>query len=155
MEYSIGTTNAEFGGLGFHIHPSFVIDSQTLMPYGFSDIKVWNRSDEKPKKDKSHKKNMLSIEQKESYKWIASSLNSKKALSSAQEIIIIQDREGDIYEQFCRVPDTRTHLLVRAKTNRILKGKGKLFEYLSEQPLQGSYQVSLEGDKRRGILHPV
>ncbi|MFT5986476.1 MAG: hypothetical protein ACI825_001981 [Planctomycetota bacterium] len=56
---SIGTTNAEFGGLGFHIHPSFVIDSETLMPYGFSDVKVWNRLHEKQKKDKSHKKNLL------------------------------------------------------------------------------------------------
>ena len=55
---SIGTTNAKFGGLGFHIHPSFVIDSQTLMPYGFSDVKVWNRSHSKPKKDKSHKKKL-------------------------------------------------------------------------------------------------
>ena len=48
---SIGMTNASFGGLGFHIHPSFVIDSQTLMPYGFSDVKIWNRSHEKPKSD--------------------------------------------------------------------------------------------------------
>lgn len=148
---SIGTTNAEFGGLGFLIHPSFVIDSQTLIPYGFSDIKVWNRSQEKPKKDKSHKKNLLPIEQKESYKWIESSLNSKKALSNAQEIIIVQDREGDIYEQFCTVPDSKTHLLIRAKSNRVLKEKISLFEHLSSQPVQGNYQVELEGDKRRNV----
>ena len=30
-------------GIGFFIHPSFVLDSETLMPYGFSDVKVWNR----------------------------------------------------------------------------------------------------------------
>lgn len=148
---SIGTTNAEYGGLGFHIHPSFVIDSETLMPYGFSDVKIWNRSHNKPKKDKSHKKNLLPIEQKESYKWIESSLKSKKVLSSAKEIIIVQDREGDIYEQFCSVPDSKTHLLVRAKTNRILDGQTKLFEHLSNQPLQGNYQVPIEGDKRRCI----
>jgi len=148
---SIGTTNAEFGGLGFHIHPSFVIDSQTLMPYGFADIKIWNRAHDKAKKDKGHNKKMLPIEEKESYKWMESSFNSKKALASAQEIIIIQDREGDIYEQFCSVPDHRTHLLVRAKTNRVLKGREKLFGHLSARPLQGTYQVHLEGDKRRGI----
>ncbi|WP_335967351.1 IS4 family transposase, partial [Galbibacter sp. PAP.153] len=148
---SIGTTNAEYGGLGFHIHPSFVIDSGTLMPYGFSDVKIWNRSHDKPKKDKGHKKNLLPIEQKESYKWIESSLKSKKVLSSAKEIIIVQDREGDIYEQFCSVPDSKTHLLVRAKTNRILDGQTKLFEHLSNQPLQGNYQVPIEGGKRRCI----
>jgi len=146
---SIGRTNAEFGGLGFHIHPSFVIDSQTLMPYGFSDVKVWNRSHDKPLKDKSHKKKLLPIEDKESYKWIESSFRSKKSLSSAKEVIIVQDREGDIYEQFCVVPDATTHLLIRAKSNRVLDEKVKLFNYLSSQPLQGTYQVHLEGDKRR------
>lgn len=148
---NIGTINAEFGGLGFLIHPSFVIDSQTLMPYGFSDIKVWNRSQEKSKKDKGHTKKLLPIEEKESYKWIESSLNTKKALACAREVIIVQDREGDIYEQFCTVPDSRTHLLVRAKTNRWVQGKEKLFGLLSSEPLQGTYRVTLEGDKRRNL----
>jgi hypothetical protein len=143
--------NGTIGSLGFLIHPSFVLDSETLMPYGFSDVKIWNRTHEEPKKDHSHQKKLLPIEEKESYKWIESSQNTKKVLENASEIIIIQDREGDIYEQFCLVPDQRTHLLIRAKTNRILQGKQKLFEYLSNQPLQGTYTVDLEGDKRRNI----
>ncbi len=49
------------------------------------------------------------------------------------------------------VPDTRTHLLILAKTNRILTNKTKLFGHLSRQPLQGSYQIDLEGDKRKGL----
>lgn len=53
---SIGALNDGVGGLGFLIHPSFVIDSETLMPYGFSDVKVWNRTQEQPKKDLTHKK---------------------------------------------------------------------------------------------------
>ena len=121
------------------------------MPYGFSDIKVWNRSQEKSKKDKGHTKKLLPIEEKESYKWIESSLNTKKVLACAREVIIVQDREGDIYEQFCTVPDSRTHLLVRAKTNRLVQGKEKLFGLLSSEPLQGTYQVTLEGDKRRNL----
>ena len=148
---SIGTTNAEHGGLGFHIHPSFVIDSETLIPYGFSDVKIWNRSHEKAVKDKSHKRKLVPIEQKESYKWIESSLKSKEALPLAKEVIIVQDREGDIYEQFCRVPDDRTHLLVRAKSNRTLNEEKKLFDFLSKQDLKGTYQINLEGDKRRNI----
>lgn len=148
---SIGMTNAEHGGLGFHIHPSFVIDSRTLMPYGFCDVKVWNRPNGRSTKDKSHKRKLLPIEEKESFKWIESSLKSKKALARAQEVIIVQDREGDIYEQFCTVPDSKTHLLIRAKANRVLSEKTKLFEHLSSQPLQGDYQLNLEGDKRRNV----
>ena len=121
------------------------------MPYGFSDVKIWNRSHNSTKKPRTHNYNLVPIEAKESYKWIDSSLNSKKALSKAKEIIIVQDREGDIYEQFCIVPDSKTHLLIRAKSNRVLNEETKLFEYLSAQPLRGSYQVELEGDKRRKI----
>ena len=145
----VGTTNAAAGGWGFHIHPGFVVDAESFMPYGFSSIKIWNRPHEQASKDRSHHKNMLPMEEKESYKWTDSSLQSKAALRSAREIIIIQDREGDIYEQFALVPDGRTHLLIRAKSNRIVEGKQKLFDYLSSQPLQGTYQVEVEGDKRR------
>lgn len=148
---SIGSTNASRGGLGFHIHPSFVIDSQTLMPYGFSDVKIWRRSLSQPKTDKSYKSRILPIDQRESYKWIESSLKSKQVLSNASEVIIVQDREGDIYEQFCTVPDSKTHLLIRARANRVLYEKTKLFEHLSNQPLKGTYQVQLEGDKRKHI----
>ena len=147
----IGLTNAGESGLGFFIHPSFVIDAETFMPYGFSDVKVWNRGHEAIPKDKSHGKHMRPIEEKESYKWIESADKSKKNLEDAREVIIIQDREGDIYEQFCQVPDDRTHLLIRAKTNRTLHDKARLFEYLSQQPLQGNYEIVLEGDKRKGI----
>lgn len=92
---SIGTINgSDDGGLGFFIHPSFVVDSQTLMPYGFSDVKIWNRTLEQNKVQRKHKDKLVPIEEKESYKWIESSQNTKKALENASEIIIIQDREG-------------------------------------------------------------
>lgn len=147
----IGVTNASETGLGFFIHPSFVLDAASLIPYGFSDIKIWNRGHEAAVKDKSHAKNMAPVSEKESYKWIESSIRSKEALSEAESIIIIQDREGDIYEQFCIVPEERTHLLIRAKTNRVLTDKTRLFEHLAGLPKQGDYQITLEGDKRKGI----
>lgn len=146
----IGVTNASQTGLGFFIHPSFVMDAESYMPYGFSDVKVWNRGHEAVK-DRSHAKNMAPKKEKESYKWIESSIKSKQALAMAKELIIIQDREGDIYEQFCIVPDERTHLLIRAKTNRILEGQTRLFEHLAGLPKQGDYQILLEGDKRKGV----
>ncbi|MCV9930645.1 IS4 family transposase, partial [Flavobacterium sp. LS1R49] len=149
-DHYIGRTNAAKGGIGFLLHPSFVLDAQTLVPYGFSDVKIWNRPLEKLTK-KQRDYNKLPIEEKESYKWIESSQNSKKVLSQAKEIIIIQDREGDIYEQFGVVPDQKTHLLVRARANRTLSDKTKLFDYIAEQPSKGTYSIELEGDKRENI----
>src|SRR5699024_3575221 len=40
----IGTTNAKGEqGLGFFVHPSLVLDARTGVPYGYSDVKIWNR----------------------------------------------------------------------------------------------------------------
>ncbi|MBD0375783.1 MAG: IS4 family transposase, partial [Flavisolibacter sp.] len=147
----IGVTKASETGFGFFIHPSFVMDAESFMHYGFSDVKVWNRGHKATAKDKSHAKKMAPLSEKESYKWIESSQKSKEALAAARQLIIIQDREGDIYEQFCLVPDERTHLLIRAKTNRIVAGQNRLFEHLAHLPKQGAYEIELEADKRKGI----
>jgi hypothetical protein len=61
----------------------------------------------------------------------------------------VQDREGDIYEQFAVVPDEKTDLLIRASTNRTLKDKTKLFTCLEDQAAQGSYEVVVEAKKNR------
>lgn len=55
------------------------------------------------KYERGYKK--LPIEEKESYKWIESSLNTKKVFENAQAVIIVQDREGDIFKQFATIPD--------------------------------------------------
>ena len=62
--------------------------------------------------------NLLPIEEKESYKWIASSQKSKEVLHQAKKVIIIQDREGDIYEQFAVVPDQKTQVISTGKSQQ-------------------------------------
>lgn len=145
---SIGSTNAPVNGIGFLMHPAVVIDADTCFPYGFSHIELFNRGLERQADKHNYKK--LSIEQKESYKWLASSLSTKQTLQEAAMVIIVQDREGDIYEQFATVPDERTHLLIRAKSNRTLPGGGKLFNTLAQCEVAGTYSLEIEGDKRKG-----
>ncbi|TXD93681.1 hypothetical protein ES724_09655, partial [Gillisia hiemivivida] len=81
----VGTTNAKgFQGLGFFIHPSLVLDAVTGTPYGYSDIKVWNRPLEfKSKHERQYGK--LPIEEKESYKWIEVSKNTQASLRDVVE----------------------------------------------------------------------
>lgn len=146
----IGTTNAKGDyGLGFMLHPSLVLDAHDGTPYGYADIKVWNRPLEfRSKFEREYSK--LPITEKESYKWIEVSNNTKKALSSTVEgMVIIQDREGDIYEQFAVVPDVKTDLLIRARTNRTLKDKRKLFNCFSDQQAQGDYEILVEAKGKR------
>lgn len=146
----IGTTNAKGEqGLGFFVHPSLVVDARTGVPYGYSDVKIWNR----PLAFRSkHQRqyNSLPIEQKESYKWIEVSRNTQTALGDVVEgMLIVADREGDMYEQFAAIPDERTDLLIRCRTNRRLADGTKLFERLSGQPAQGTYEVIIPAKGHR------
>jgi hypothetical protein len=146
----VGTTNANGElGLGFMIHPSLVVDAANGTPYGYASIKIWNRPLTLTSKYERDYRS-LPIEQKESYKWIEVSRNTQAALKDiVPGMVIVQDREGDIYEQFALIPDEQTDLLVRARTNRTLKDKTKLFSCLSEQPAQGSYTIVVDAKKGR------
>jgi Transposase DNA-binding len=146
----IGTTNANANkGLGFMLHPSLVVDAEQCIPYGYSDIKVWNRPLEfKNKFEREYAK--LPIEEKESYKWLEVSKNTKASLKDIVEgMVIVQDREGDIYEQFATIPDEKTDLLIRARTDRTLKDKTKLFSCFLNEASQGEYEVVVDACKKK------
>jgi hypothetical protein len=146
----IGTTNANNDkGLGFMLHPSLVLDAGNGVPYGYADIKIWNRPlGFKSKHERRY--SSLPIEQKESYKWLEVSNNTKSALKGVvRGMVIVQDREGDIYEQFALIPDEQTDLLVRARTNRTLKDKAKLFGCVSGHRAEGMYEIMVEGKRGR------
>lgn len=69
-------------------------------------------------------------------------------MESTRSITIIEDREGDIYEQFCLIPDDKTHLLIRSRDNRKLANGSHLYDTLASEPLAGTYTFRVESDKR-------
>ena len=145
----IGTTNGVNQGLGFFLHPSLVLDAEQCIPYGYADVKIWNRPLNIITKF-GRKYNALPIEQKESYKWIEVSKNTKEALSNVVKgMVIVQDREGDIYEQFCCIADEKTDLLIRSSTDRSLTDESKLFSSLSEESVQGDYEITIDAKNGR------
>lgn len=145
---SIGRTNAPETGLGFLVHPCFVMDADNCFPYGFADVRLWSRPEQKSSMDPK-RSDSLPIEQKESYKWIESSEKCKNVLKGAEEVIIIQDREGDIYEQYARIPDQKTQLIIRARADRRLSDRKSLYQKLNEQPAVGTYKIDIAGDARK------
>ena len=135
---------------GFFFHCSLVLDADTLMMLGFCDVQLWHRSENKlSKRERNYKK--LPISKKESNKWIKASSESKKHLSKADSITIVEDREGDIYEQFATIPDDRTHLIIRSRDDRRLSDGGKLFSRLAAQPVAGQHSIEVVGDIGNGI----
>src|SRR5438128_369094 len=149
---TIGVTNAPKNGLGYMLHPSLVVDAVSCFPYGFCHLHLFNRGLERQPKESrdKHLYKKLDIEEKESNKWLISSKAARENLKDAAMVIIVQDREGDIYEQFATIPDERTHLLIRAKSARSLPEGVKLFSKVSACEVAGTYSFDIEGDKRKG-----
>lgn len=138
--------------VGFFVHPTLVVDAESGFPLGLSTIQLWHREPERP--DKHHRRyRQLPIEAKESYKWLRAAERSQSSLvgGGVECVTYVGDRESDIYEEWVRVPDTQTHLLVRACRNRRLEDSSTmLYETLSQQPCQGTYAVTVVADPRIG-----
>jgi Transposase DDE domain len=138
--------------VGFFIHPTLVLDAETGFPLGISAVQLWTRDADRPSK-KERNYSTLPIEQKESFKWIASAERSAASLEAggATQITHIGDRESDIYEAWCQIPDGYHHLLVRVQTDRNLAGSSRsLYAFLAEQPVEGTYCVDVLADQRIG-----
>ena len=125
-----------------------MIDPSSDMPVGLSSLILWNRSWDKENKHERNYKN-LDITEKESHRWIASALNSKESLSEADSITVIGDRENDIYEVFATVPDSRTHLLIRARMDRVLSEGIKLNKKISSSRVRSIYEFDVSKGKNR------
>jgi hypothetical protein len=132
----------------FKLHPCLVLDVSTLSPLGFSHIKIFHRPEEMPDRIKRDYKRQP-IEDKESYKWIEVAQKSKEVLKEAESVTFIEDREGDIYEQFAIVPDEKHHLLIRSRTNRKLINGSTLYEEVASAPVAGNYTIIVPTDKRK------
>ena len=127
-------------GLGFLTHISLVIDADTETILGFCDVQLWHRTEDKANNTTKIYKRQA-IDQKESYKWIKAGKQAQQTLVTARSITIIQDREGDIYEQFCLIPDERTMLIIRNRDNRKLADGSKLHDRLAQAPVLGSHEI--------------
>lgn len=130
--------------VGIFLHPLLVIDAETSQGLGFGTVYTWNRN---KVKDPNYK--ALPIEEKESYRWISTAEAGKKNLSAASCITFISDRESDIYEFLDRIPDEKTHLLVRSRGDRNLPGNGSLYNFIEEQPIKKKFKLELPRTNKR------
>lgn len=122
---------------GLFVHPALAIDAADGSVLGLAGATIWQR---RSAKQAGYQK--LPIEAKESYRWLETVAAARPRLRQALLVTVVADREADIYEMFARVPDERTHVLIRATHDRALsteEGKrgGRLFAMLSAQPEAG------------------
>lgn len=125
---------------GLFVHPGVIVDASNRDVLGVSSIITWCRDELLAEQSK---KKPRGIEEKESIRWIDTAMNAKKNISEVKMITVVGDRESDIFEVFERVPDKRTHLIVRASHDRILEGGEKISECLSGIDSAGTHEIEL------------
>ncbi|SJM34874.1 IS4 family transposase [Mesorhizobium delmotii] len=125
--------------VGLFVHPALAVDAADGSVLGLAAATIWRRAGKKADDYQA-----LPIEDKESYKWIAAAKAARQALTDTPLATVIGDREADIYEVFARLPDERTHVLIRAVRDRALSKQGRLFGAIAKMPEAGRIAFELQ-----------
>lgn len=112
--------------LGYFCHAMVAIDADDESVLGVAHAQIWTRSG-KPRKSRRSR----DIEEKESHRWIKATAAAAKLFSEAEQVIVVGDREFDIYAQFVRRPP-QVELLLRVAQNRRLSDGELLFDAPSQ-----------------------
>lgn len=123
---------------GLLAHTMIAIDAASGMCLGGVGGDIWTRSSARRK---PHHKRELN--DKESKRWAETAEAAKETLAAAAMVTFVEDREGDIYPQWVRVPGPGCHLLVRAAQNRRVAGGGMLFDAPQQFQAGGTRQIEL------------
>lgn len=129
------------GTRGLLLHAALAIDAGNDALLGLVDVQVWNRD-----KGKVTARRSRATTDKESQRWLSATVQASAALSTAQSITVISDRESDIYEHFAQRP-ANVELLVRSNWNRKIKlesgASTQLFAFVDSLPEATQFSVTI------------
>lgn len=128
--------------IGVLLHPVVALDAEHGGILGLVGAEVINRGPAQVEDPKTR-----AADDKESRRWLAAMELAADLLSGAAMITGIEDREGDIYDQFARCP-ANLHLLVRAAQDRVVNERRRLFAACASWSPVAHYTITVPA--RRG-----
>lgn len=134
---------------GLLVHSTLAITPQGL-PLGLVDQDIWTRPEQPRPSRRAHKK--LPITEKESFKWIKA-LKHTEAHRQGDETLVVMlgDREADIYELFLEAERCKGHYVVRVARDRSIArtfnqwDNQRLWETMTESPEAGRFDLEIKG----------
>ena len=126
------------------------------LPLGVVHLDMWARDD--AEHGKKQQRRQKPTEQKESYKWIEGLHGIEAAFDADQPVLVIADREADLYDYLAEPRHPKTHLLVRAHqprqvlitsseigvtTSSEADQRTSLFDLVASSTVKGKYQLSI------------
>ena len=132
---------------GFFVHDVVAIDADEESVIGLLDAAIWTR----PVEGQASARRGRQLAEKESQRWLTAAQVVAERAAGARQLILVGDRESDIYPLFARRP-AGVDLVVRAAQNRALED-GRLFDRAAGWPVLGGSAVKVAprgpGDKGR------
>jgi hypothetical protein len=135
-------------GLKVHSGLAATLDG---VPLGLVQQTVWAR-DAATKGQKSRKRPQA---ERESQRWLTTLSEVQQALRPPTRLIVVADREADIYPLFIEPRDERTELVVRATYERGLVGGLKLEDAARSVSWAGTRSVTIPGNGGRAAREAV
>ena len=157
----IGKTGGEdgFEPQGLIFHTTLALTEKGL-PLGLIDHHIWARV-----KDRTSKKAIgdyahycLPIEKKESFKWLRG-LRKTKERTGDLGVVMVADREADIFELFDEAMDDGIDLVVRLQHNRMLYDEEleylSLKDRLALEKVKNAVEIEVPGTGKRKFRRAV
>ena len=140
---------------GLVMHTCLAVNTKGL-PLGLLHQNIFPRVLHDESKNSTKHRDILPVEEKESYRWIEA-LSKTKELMSDFEVITVCDREGDFYDFFRTANQLEAKTLVRASVNRIVNKKAryatrdviKLWDHISMMPEAGTFELNIPKHEKK------
>jgi hypothetical protein len=120
---------------GFFCHAMVAIDVDEEAVLGVVTAQIWARASERVSARRSR-----AIEDKESMRWIEVTSTAADQLAGATQLIVVSDRESDIYSHFVRRPPG-VELILRVAQNRKLIDAELLFDAPTRWSACGTMEI--------------
>lgn len=129
---------------GLKVHSGLAATTDGV-PLGLLYQQVWTRHT--PSKGRNSRKRPQA--ERESQRWLTTLAEVQALVPASTRLVVVADREADIYPLFIAPRDERSDLLVRATYDRILLGGKKLEQVASEVVWQGEREVVIPANGSR------
>lgn len=143
----LGTIGTKPKSQGFLTHSVLAI-SPSGVPLGIIYQKSWTRN--KEDFGISNQREKRSEKEKESYKWTQALQGVESVFEQNEEVLLIQDREADIFSFLQEARREKTHLLIRSCHPRSVLVEGKkqnLWEISAASPIVARKSFSIKVKK--------
>jgi hypothetical protein len=145
---------------GYLLHHGVVLDPSNDARVGILYMKTWTRPFPEDKRPEG-KRRVARAWDNEDDKWGSGVEQAEKALQRAGfqgHVRHLADHEGSSFSSLVKAKRRKRDYVARARVDRnIAEGRGKLYEYMLEQPVVGRWTIDVEEDPRstvRGATRP-